>query len=373
MARSVCYFTDSQEFGGAEQALLILLESLDRRRWNPTLLYHDAPGVASMARRARELGVTVRAVPQLPLGLVGARRVPGLVRALRRTPPAVFHASLSWPLAAKYALAAAVVARVPAIVATVQLYPRFPLDRSNYVQERLLAKGVDRYIAVSHDVAKRLRETFHWPSRKIDVIHNAVRPERYRCPIDPELRRELTDDPDRPVFLTVARLDVQKGLDVLLEAAARIPNARFVVAGEGRERARLEAQVAALALDDRVRFLGNRTDVPELLAASDAFVLPSRFEGSSLAVLEAMAAGKPVISSSIGGTNELIVDGESGVLVPPDDAGALAASLERVLAEPGLRSRLGAAAQATVQSHFSASDMAERVMGVYEDILLTRT
>ena len=283
--------------------------------------------------------------------------------------PSVFHAHLSWPLAAKYGLVAAVLARVPAIVATVQLFPEFQLDRSNYIQERLLARGVDRYIAVSHDVAKRLVQTFHWPPQKIEVIHNTVQFERFRHPVDPRLRQQLTGGAGGPVCLTAARLDPQKGLDVLLQAAAQVPDARFVLAGEGLERSRLEQRVAALGLGDRVLFLGHRNDVPELLAACDVFVLPSLYEGSSLAVLEAMAAGKPVVTSAIGGTDELIVHDESGLLVPPGDAAALARMIRRVLADPPLRAHLGAAARDRAETLFSAPVAAERVTRLYEELL----
>lgn len=369
MARSIYYFTDSGEVGGAEEALLTLVEHLDRAAWQPTLLYNESSAVALLAERAAQLGAALRPVPALPLGPKGARGVPALVRELRAERPAVFHAHLSWPLAAKYALAAAVLARVPAVIATVQLFPQFRIDRSNLLQERVLARGIDRYVAVSHDVARRLHDTLGWPAHKIEVIHNAVRPDRFRRPVDFRLRDELAGGADRPVLLAVARLDVQKGLDVLLSAAAGLSDARVVVAGEGSERIELERQAAALGLGERVLFLGYRTDIPALLAASDVFVLPSRFEGSSLAVLEAMAAGKAVVSSSIGGTNELIVSGESGVLVPPDDIEALSCALRGLLDDGELRARLGAAASARVDRLFTASAMALRVTAVYEDVL----
>jgi glycosyltransferase involved in cell wall biosynthesis len=369
VARSVYYFTDSRELGGAEHALLFLIEALDRRVWRPTLLCHDVPAIAPLAERAKELGAEVRVVPELPLGLVGARRVPALVRELRRLRPSVFHAHLSWPLAAKYALLAAVLARVPAVVATVHLVPRFRLDRSNYLQERLLARGVDRYIAVSSEIKRQLVETFRWPPGKIEVVHNAVRSERFRAAADGELRRRLAGGVGRATVLTVARLDVQKGLDVLLQAAARVPEARFVVAGEGSERGRLETQARELGLGERLVFLGRRNDVPQLLAASDVFVLPSLYEGTSLAVLEAMAAGKPLVSSRIGGTDELVVDGESGLLVSAGDPGALAAAIRRLLADSALRARIGAAARERAETVFSAPAAVARVVGVYEDVL----
>jgi glycosyltransferase involved in cell wall biosynthesis len=369
VGRSVYYFTDAQQFGGAEQALLMLIEGIDHRAWQPTLLYNPTPAAGLLAERARGLGASVQAVPPMPLGLEGAREVPAFARELRRAKPAVFHAHLSWPLAAKYALFAAVLARVPAIVATVHLYPEFPLDRSNYLQERLLAAFVGRYIAVSNDIATRLTGTFRWPPSKIEVIHNGISLDRFRRGADADLRAQLAGPGERPVFLTVARLDAQKGHDVLLRAAAQVAEARFALAGEGPERSRLESEAKRLGLGDRVLFLGQRPDVPELLAASDGFVLPSLYEGSPLAVLEAMAAAKPVISSAIGGTDELVVDGESGLLVPPGDANALTGAIRRVLSSPQLRGQLGAAARSRVERHFSASVTAKRVARVYEDLL----
>jgi glycosyltransferase involved in cell wall biosynthesis len=369
VARSVYYFTDSRELGGAEEALLFLIEGLDRRSWQPTLLYHDLPAVAPLAQRARELGADARAIPEMPLGLVGARRVPGLVRELRRTSPSVFHAHLSWPLAAKYGLVAAVLARVPAVVATVHLFPQFRLDRSNYVQERLLAREVDRYIAVSKAIARQLEDTFHWPPEKIEVVHNAIRSDRFRVAADPGFRQQLAGGVNRPIVLTVARLHAQKGLDVLLQAASHVPDAQFVVAGDGPLRGRLRSQADELGLEDRLAFLGQREDIPRLLAASDVFVLPSLYEGTSLAVLEAMAAGRPVVSSRIGGTDELVVDGESGVLVPAGDADALAAAIRRLLADPALRARIGTAARQRAESLFCAAPTVARVTGVYEEVL----
>src|SRR5262249_5244968 len=144
------------------------------------------------------------------------------------------------------------------------------------------------------------------------------------------LRERLGAGPERPVVLTLGRLDAQKGYPVLLEAAAQLPDADFAVAGEGPERDVLEDLAGRLGIADRVHFLGHRTDVPELLAAADVFALPSLYEGSSLAVLEAMAARRAVVSSAVGGTEELIEDGESGLLVPPGDAAALAGAIRRL-------------------------------------------
>jgi glycosyltransferase involved in cell wall biosynthesis len=369
VARSIFFYTDSQTLGGAEHALFTLIETLDRTAWRSTLLLDAVPSAPPLARLARELDVPVRAIRPLPLGFGGVAAVPSLTRMLRRERPDVFHAHLSWPLAAKYALLAAIVARVPAVVATVHLFPRFELDRSNLLQLRALAAGVGRYIAVSRDIAEQLAQRLRWPAGKIDVVYNAVQLERFTSTDAPALRVQLAGDRERPIVLTPARLDRQKGHAVLLRAAAQLPDVVFVLAGEGPERAALEAQAAALALGDRVVFLGQRNDVAELLAACDMVALPSLFEGASLAVLEAMAAGRTVVSSAIGGTNELIADGDTGLLLPPGDSAALASALRRLLSDGELRAVLARRARERVERDFTPAAMSRRVTGIYEQLL----
>jgi glycosyltransferase involved in cell wall biosynthesis len=369
VARSIFYYTDSRLLGGAEQALLMLIEALDRTEWEPVLLLEAGPGVEAVSEPARALGVPVHLVPPLPLGLAGARRVPGFTRLLRSERPDVFHAHLSWPLAAKYGLVSALLARVPAVVATVQLIPEMELDRSSRLQLRAIARRTGCSIAVSRDIAAELVTRFGWPAERIEVVHNAVDLDRFRAAEAPRLRTELTGGEDRPVVLTAARLDEQKGHPVLFRAAAELPEALFVLAGEGPRRAALQELAAELGIADRVLFLGHRTDIPELLAASDVFALPSLYEGSSLAVLEAMAAGRAVVSSAIGGTDELLTDGEDGLLVAPGDSPALAAALRRLLGDGELRAELGRAARARAERDFSRGAMEGRVTAIYRRLL----
>jgi glycosyltransferase involved in cell wall biosynthesis len=369
LTRRVFFFTDGVELGGAERALLLLIENLDRDRWQSTLLFHPSDAVAPLVERARELGVAIRPTSPLPLGARGAVRAIPLALRMRRDRPDVFHAHLSWPLAAKYALVSAVLARIPAIVATVQLFPEFQLDRSNYVQGRLLAARVGRYVAVSEDIATKLAGRLGVPPAKIRLIQNGAALDRTPAPFDAALRNLLSGGSERPVVFTAARLASQKGLDVLLQAASGVPGARFVIAGAGPERARLESDAKALGVAERVLLLGHRSDVAALLAASDVFVLPSLYEGTSLALLEAMAAGKPVVASDIGGTNELIQNGTSGLLVPPGDADRLALAVRRVLADPDLGQRLGTAARLRARTEFSVEAKAEQIAAVYEELL----
>ena len=368
MARSIFYYTDSRELGGAELSLLMLIEGLDRAAWEPTLLLDDDPGSAPLAERARALGIGIRRLPPMPLGLGGGVRAAKLARWLRAERPAVFHATLSWPLAAKWALAAAVAARVRT-VATVQLIPEFELERASAWQLRALAAAVDRYVAVSRDVADELVARFRYPRKKVEVVYNAVRLERFEDAPPPGLREQLDLGRGLPVVLTCARLDEQKGHDVLLRAAAQLPEVAFALAGEGPERVRLEALAGELGIANRVLFLGYRTDIPQLLAACDVFALPSLYEGSSLAVLEAMAARRPVVSSAIGGTDELIEDGESGILVAPGEVEPLTAALRQLLADGEQRERLGRRARERVEADFTPAAMRGRIVAIYEELL----
>jgi glycosyltransferase involved in cell wall biosynthesis len=374
VARSIFFYTDSCLLGGAEKAMFmllesLLLESLDREEWRPTLLLDDRPGAEVLAGRATALGVPVRLVGPLPLGLAGAREVPALARLLRRERPEVFHAHMSSPVACKWGLAAAVAARVPAVLGTVQVGGYEPPDRSAYLQLRALARGVDRYLAVSREIASELVERLGWPAAKIEVVYNAVDLARVDVDAPPGLREELGGDGQGPLILTPARLDAQKGHRTLFEAIPQVPDATFVLAGEGPERESLEALATQLGICERVRFLGRREDVPQLLAACDVFALPSLYEGSSLAVLEAMAARIPIVSSAIGGTEELIEDGRSGLLVAPGDPEALAAALRRVIDDPGLRESLATHARERVEAGLTREATASRVAGVYRELL----
>jgi glycosyltransferase involved in cell wall biosynthesis len=369
MIRTVAHFIESTEFGGTEQALLHVLAGLDRCQWRPVLFHHPEPGLELLLDRLRELDVNVHVVPRMK-GKDGILRMPKFLRELRRERPSVFHAHLNWPLACKVELVSAALARIPAVVATVQLFDNVPLRASLYVQQRLVATGVDRYIAVSHHVARKLCQTYGLPANKVTVIHNGIFLSPFVRPADTELRAKLGATNGRPIVLTLARLDQQKGHRYLLQAVPLVPDALFVFAGDGPERASLEAQARQLGLnDDRILFLGYRRDTPDLLACCDLFVLPSLFEGLPLSILEAMAASKPVIASAIGGNDEAVIHEETGLLVSPENPAALAQAIQRLLSDRPLAARLAATGKAQVQKKFSAEAMVQRVTEIYEQIL----
>jgi glycosyltransferase involved in cell wall biosynthesis len=368
VTRTVVHFVDSDTFGGSEQSLLHLLAGLDRGRWRPVLIHHPAPGLRQLVQGAAAAGVAVRAVPRVS-DRNFAWRLPGFVGALAAEQPAVFHAHLNWPLACKFGFLAARLRGVPAIVGTAQLFVEALVNGSVRLQQRVVSAGVHRYFAVSSHVAERLAASFGIPEGKLGVVYNGIDPAPFELPPDPGLRAELTKGAQASVVLTLARLSPQKGIDTLLAAAASVPTAHFVIVGDGPDRPTLEAQAGALGVAGRVSFLGHRRDVPALLQCCDLFVLPSLFEGLPLAVLEAMAAGKPVVASRIGGTDEAVLDGVTGLLVPASDPAALAEAIRTVLADSSLAGRLGAAGRARLHAEFTARHMVHAVETAYDELL----
>jgi glycosyltransferase involved in cell wall biosynthesis len=366
MPRDVLLFTDTDGFAGAEAALLALIGGLDHSRWRPTLVHYRAPGIEPLVAAARGLNVETWPVPSMPHGVEGAIRALSFMRALRERRPHIFHAYLTWPLAAKNPLLAAIVARCPAVVATVQLYMDVSVTRPMLLQQRLIGAGVDRFVPVSCHNAGSLEALLKWPRRKMHVIPNAVDPDPFMREPNLDLKRALSGG--RPLILTAARLDRQKGQRYLLQAATQVPEAVFALAGDGPDRAALEELADELEVRDRVRFLGRRSDVAELLAACDVFVLPSLYEGLPISLLEAMAAQRPVIATAIGGTDEVVIDEHCGLLVPPAKPSALAAALRRLLADEALRRRLAIAARDRVINDFSVPEMVSRVTSLYEEL-----
>jgi glycosyltransferase involved in cell wall biosynthesis len=171
-----------------------------------------------------------------------------------------------------------------------------------------------------------------------------------------------------PVVLAVGRLARQKGFDVLLEAAALMAaEAAVAIAGEGPERGTLEEGIRRLGLAGRVTLLGFRADVRALLAAADAVCMPSRWEGSPLALHEALAAGRPVVASAVGGIPALA--GAGALLVPPEDPRRLADALDAVMGDAGLRGRLRAGALAAAAAWPDAAATARRIADLYEELL----
>jgi glycosyltransferase involved in cell wall biosynthesis len=241
------------------------------------------------------------------------------------------------------------------------------LERRMYTWARRRRQA---WVAVSEGNRDLLCHSLDWASDAVDVVHNGV----LRAPVRPDegttaslrmaVRRELGAAPDAVLALTVARLDAQKGYDVALDAAAdvaaRDPALHYVWIGDGALSDDVRAAIAVRGLAARVHLLGRRGDVDRFLAASDLFVLPSRFEGLPFAVLEALQAGLPGVYSRIQPHEEIVRHGEEGLLVPVEDAPALAAAVQRLATDTSLRRAMSGAARRRAEA-FSSERCFERL------------
>ena len=236
-----------------------------------------------------------------------------------------------------------------------------------------LMRRAARVVAVADAVARETVERFGVPATRVVTIPRGVDPQRLRPKAGGDAtRRALGVSADGPVILSLGALTWEKdplaALDVAGEALREIPEATYLVAGEGPLETELRRAAAGMGLEDRVLFLGSRSDVADLLAASDIVLLASRSEGMPGAVIEAGMAGVPAVAYSVAGVPEVIADGETGLLAPRGDRDALAGLLRKALADADLRSRLGAAARERYRSAFGIDAVAQRFLDVYREV-----
>jgi glycosyltransferase involved in cell wall biosynthesis len=279
----------------------------------------------------------------------------------------LFHANLLGVIAGK-------MAGVPVIVAT-----RQSVDIGGRWREWInhwAMRLPDKVVAVSEEVRQAENLRSRTESSKIITIPNSV-PFQVFDNVNQSkvsrLRRNWDFDNGIPVIGTVGRFVEPKGYPHLLDAMVRIqahlPDVKVLLVGDGVLRRPMEEKAEALGLSDAVIFTGIRRDVPEILALLDVFVLPSLWEGLPIALLEAMAAGLPVVATRVGGVPEVVVDGVTGLLVPPRDPEALSEAILTLLQDPDLRQKMGQAGQDRVREYFSVERMVKRTENLYASLL----
>jgi L-malate glycosyltransferase len=358
----ILYLTESMKWSGGAHQLLLMAAALKRKGHQITVGCQEGSDVA---RRAEETGLPVERLRlRQDYDALAAYRVSRLVR---RDGIEVLHAQ--HPTAHAIGLMAAAMSRVPVFAVTRRVI--FPMRKNLFSRLKYLSKRIDGYVAVAGAVRDELVKAGVRPER-IAVIPSVTEGRAASPEEGARLRRELGLTKG-PIIGTVANYADFKGQDFLVEAMptvlAKHPEARLILAGRDTEQ--LRPMVARLGLEDKVLLAGFRTDVPVILAALDLFVLPSLKEAAATALREAMAAGVPCIGTRVGGIPELIVDGETGYLVPAADSAALADAIVRVLDTPEAARRMGMAAQSRHRSAFSVEAACNAMESFYERLLET--
>jgi glycosyltransferase involved in cell wall biosynthesis len=360
--------------GGCEQHVLALLTRLDRDRFDPWLACFEAE--------------PDDAAPMIPMFRAAGVRTINL-RARRRADPAAFwrfgqllrrgrfdiiHAH-SFRTELGSVLCGRLSGLAPIVVRTVHNVDEQYVNQPYSTILRWSARRLDRVVAISDAVAEYLRKDAALPDEKIVRIHYGIDPSPFQPDLPPPSRRTEGDPSRRPTLGVVARLAPQKGHRVLFDALpavrAVVPDVRARLVGheELSTTAELRAYADERGVSDLIRFEGFRADIPRVMADLDVFVLPSLWEGFGLVLVEAMAAGRPVVASAVGPIPEIVEDGVTGLLVPPGDPAALADAIVRLLRDPDLAAAFGRAGRARVERELREDTMVERTEALYDELL----
>lgn len=373
--RKVFFLLDSLNVGGTETQAVELATRLDPVRYNVTLGCLRARG--PLLEKLTGSAVDLREF--YPKGGFdssgGIYQMLRLAMFLRRGGFQIVHTHDLY--ANLLGIPAAVLARVPVIISSQRDLAHLDLYRTRRrVWLRRLQNLSTAVLTNANAVRDAVAAEKHIAAGKIRVIYNGVDLERFGTKTRDRSWLAPNAEQEKWVVLVGNMHSDVKGHPCLIAAAEAVarefPGVRFVLAGDGEQRQNFEQQVAQLGLQNNFLFLGRRDDVPRLLASCDIAVLPSKAEGLPNAVLEYLAVGLPTVASRVGGNAEIVQDGKTGLLVPPDDSSALAEALLRLLRDPGFAVNLGNRGREYVTSEFSFQRMIENTDQLYTELLRQR-
>jgi glycosyltransferase involved in cell wall biosynthesis len=364
---SVMYFSNTTARGGAEEHILTLLRGLDRKRFRLALVCN--PIVAEAL--SPDLPPDVETFPvrfDSPLQIRAGLRLAGIIRRIR---PDVLHSHLF--CSSLYASPIAWLCRVPVILETPHVREKWRTGRlkSGFAVDRIVGRFVTGYIAVSAANASYLVNEKGLPAGKVTTILNGSDLSRFdpghRVP--PELKGSLGIGTDEPVLIAAGRLEPQKGHEVLLAAMPAVlsefPQCRLVCVGDGSLWTELERQAITLGISESVRFVGYQSNIQDWLALADVSVLASHYEGLPLIAIESLAAGRPVVATAVDGTPEVVVDGVTGLTVPPGKPAELAGAIRLMLRSAELRRTCARSGRQWVLKRFSETRQIEETQDLY--------
>lgn len=353
----ICHVSMTLLTGGLERLLVEIARHCDSHEFELHFVALD--GVGQPAADIELLGWPVTSL-NAKGSLSKRQRLKTLTELLRREQFDVVHSHNT--LAHFYATAAAKWAGVPVVINT-QHGRGCGASWKARLQFRLANLKTDRIVGVSHDATELCRRDDPFAKSRMQVIWNGI-----------DVKRFAFSGPSRkPVAISVARLSPEKDFGTLLRATQLVvrdyPDFRLRIVGDGRERGSLETLRQQLGLEAHVEFLGERHDVPQLLAQAGFFVSSSKSEGISLTLLEAMAIGLPIVATSVGGNPEIVLDGQTGRLVPSESPEQLAAAMQEMLADRSLWNSYGTLGRKRVEEQFNITHMVSQYEQLYRELI----
>jgi glycosyltransferase involved in cell wall biosynthesis len=372
--RVLFHIVNSLRPAGAEQFVVNMLRYHDRSRYFPVCICSRAPLGSHLEAAVEQMGVPLYflEVTEKRLHWVQDPKLDALFKKYR---PTIVHTHLGGIV---YAFVLTMKYRTPVRVHTLHSVAAHEMGMGPSRRVRLLAfrfrVGSFVPVAIAEEVARTFETLYNYPNPILipnGVSIDAFSPDRE---VRQRVRRELEVEPQTLVFVHVGRFAAVKNHEMLVAAFAQLVGQQPLLTelwlvGDGELREAVQHQVRALGIESRVRFLGVRSDIPDLLRAADVFVFPSRWEGNPLSVMEAMATGLPVIATAVGGVPELVEDGASGILIPNEDRDALVAAMQRMVEQPDLRVQMGQAARCRAVERFDIRQTVRAYEALYEEIL----
>lgn len=360
--------------GGMEEHVLQLGRGLVERGVRTAVICSPYESIRPMREQLARDGVEVHALPDRGRGPLGAlRRFQSLLQTLRQYPGCVLHMHFTGYRGGDLVVLAAKIAGASRVVRSVHLPPVPPITRLDRAGIGIRDSMLSRVICVSRPTRQAHLDDLGRDPDKCVVVHNGIDLQRFSpSVIGDDVRAELGLSADTPLVGTVSRLgEERKGVNFFVDMAAQVarthPRVKFVVVGDGSLRGQLEQQADDLGINERMIFTGERKDVARLLAAMDVFVIPSLYEACQYSLLEAMAMGKPVVATPAGVAPDVVLDHQTGLLVPLADSAAMTHAVRELLDDPALAERLGERARELMASQFSVDVMVDNISRVYAE------
>jgi glycosyltransferase involved in cell wall biosynthesis len=364
--KKIIFYSNTISIGGAEKYLEILALHLNSENFNVKFAIPKSKGTEDFVNELKSKGIQVDFIKRF--------NILNILLYFRKNEPDYIHFNLPYPTECVIAILAGIIHAKSKIFLTEHLVlPKYKLRPFVKLIKKFIYAKIDKSITVSNTNKKVLIENFNLPENKIKVIYNCVDIEyimNYNKEVVRDLKNKFEINDSAIVFGTVGRLDKQKGHQYLIDASKnvieKVPNSLFLFLGMGKFRNQLIQKIKDNNMTEYFRLVGYQENLPEILALIDVFVLPSISEGLPFSVLEAMAAGKPVIATNVGGTPEIITNNVNGILVEPKDSDALSKALILFATDARKKKYIAEMGHKRILENFSLEKMISATEEIYK-------